>query len=664
MTSRAASVPPQDERGGPLPRNAAEGWAAARGAVLWLLFCGVAVLVRGVRWDESLEHAQTILRLVRYPEGHPHFIFYRNAFNLQLWAAAAQLQLLPSAALLCWTRNTLFLAATVVPVYLISALLTRRALFGHLAAALALAGIYLEFYCNYALAIWPGYYGYGPIGTGYALLTLYLFMSGRRAAYFLCGFMPCVHLGQTPAVALLLVIHLALTIREAGFRRAVPALRWAAAGAALCGLFWLIHRGFIAALPTEGPYAAAGDPHAIWAGYTFHFDRHRSFPVGNGHIALAGLVLLSLLTARAESLRTGRCGPWRWLCIYALAVAAIVWGAMAAYLLLGTRTPFLLIGWMPYRLMNHAPPLLLAAMVGILGAANGRDASSGARRPSVPGRLVLAGAMMLALARPALAVLLPEVVYARYLAGGEFIMFGLFGAAAAQLLATVDGGKFARVATLGLGAVALAALLYTHQFGALCVFVGAGAFLLVGRVCRGEKTPAARPRAWASHSATLGVLCFLCVGLVTAQEWRHREHLPTTAFEREVRAVLASQGEPDALLVADPWEFYVQVRTGHPVLAAPETPVSIISYMPQLAPAVQAIYGDIYGVHFTLDSTESVAYTWEGVWAARTAEEWRTLAAKYAFRYVMAPRSVPLPLREVVAADDNVLYAVNAGPSR
>jgi len=96
------------------------------GVLFWLLFCVVAVLIRGVRWDETFEHAQVITGQAPYPEGHPLRVYVRGAFSLQTYASAAALALGAGPALVCGARNVLFLLGTVLPVFLLHRLGVRE----------------------------------------------------------------------------------------------------------------------------------------------------------------------------------------------------------------------------------------------------------------------------------------------------------------------------------------------------------------------------------------------------------------------------------------------------------------------------------------------------------------------------------------------------------
>ena len=56
---------------------------------------------------------------------------------------------------------------------------------------------------------------------------------------------------------------------------------------------------------------------------------------------------------------------WRRLAMYTATVVGVVWAAMGIHAALGPDTPFLVIGWMPYRLLNMLLPVWMATVVGV-----------------------------------------------------------------------------------------------------------------------------------------------------------------------------------------------------------------------------------------------------------------------------------------------------------
>ena len=625
------------------PRHAARDLAVGVG--VWTGFCLVAVALRGVRWDENFEFAQVIGRTIAYPEGHPLFRYVRGMFSLQTYSLAALLCVTRDPVVLCGLRNTLFLLATVAPAFLLGALLSRRALVGHIAAAVVLLGTHVAFYSTYPQFVWPHMYSNGHIGTGYALLTVYCLAAGHwRAGAFLVGLMPCVHLGQWPPVLGLAGLMAAWTWRRDAGRALRYVLPWAAAGLAVSAAVYGIVRLFAVPDPTSGPYFSATDPHAVWLGYMARHASHRSIPWGTGHIALAAWPFLALGAARREAREDRAGGPWCWLLAYGVCVAGIVWGIMAVHMLVGPKMPFLLVAWMPYRLMNHVPPLLVIGSVALLAA--GRD-----RR--APAALIVAAVCAYGVAKPGLRALAGDDVYARYLETGIGAVFVLYGAAVAVVGRELKDDQLFFVPWVAVGLIGWVLLVFVHRFGAACAATGlAAAWALEGPLDRGAQR--LKP-GW-----TVAGLAVALVAALTYGQWVGRDHLPVSAFEHRVAAYLAGQGEPDALIVADYQQEGLQARTGHPIMADMAT-ITWIAYKPSLGPTMDKLYGDVWGLHFAPRPSPEPAKAWFEHWAERDRGAWQALGETYGFRYVVAPNFVAPDLRCVVEGDTQSLYEI---PSR
>ena len=174
--------------------------AYVSGALFWLLFSVVAVVVRGPHWEESFQFAQVLLGQIAYPQGHPMVQHANNLFCIQTYLSAALMWLDPNPVLTCGYRNVLHIFAKLLPFFLFGTLLSRRIIGGHMAALLAfLAG--QGFWNAYPSYVWPESATNGVIGLGFAMLTLFFFAADRpRIAFALVGAMPAVHIGQFPPV--------------------------------------------------------------------------------------------------------------------------------------------------------------------------------------------------------------------------------------------------------------------------------------------------------------------------------------------------------------------------------------------------------------------------------------------------------------------------------
>ncbi len=600
-------------------KNRAIRW----GVVAWMLICVAAVWMRGVQWDETFEHAQVITGQVPYPDGHPLVRYCQTAYSVQTTLSVLMLKAGLGPMAVCGFRNVVVLVSSVLPAFLLGALLTRRALWGHVAAVLTMAGVYLEFDGSYPLMVWPSLYSNGHIGGGVALIVLFLIVAGHvRAGFLMAGLMPAIHAGQAAPVLGIAALMLAWLWWRKERKAAVQAVVFGAVGAGLTALFFIIASSNALPPPTSGPYYSTIDAHAVWSGYTWLHDLHRRFPPMNGQIMLIGTLILASVAAWRERdpLR-----PRAWLLMYIAGIAAAVWTLMAIHAHMGPSMPFALIGWMPYRLINHVPPILLAIIIVTL--VNHRAA------------IVFV---------PVLAFLILEPLYPhafgpdftrRYLADGQLIMFALYGISLGFLLISNCPKLFWAVFALPI------ILAPFHQFGAAWLAVGLISAYIIHRF------PAPRVPRY----ALVSLMILEGVSLL-APQWYKRRDLPVDAFSRQVSNYLVAKGEPNALLVYPPDAFLPQAKTGHPILAENSTP-SLISYAPNIAPSIEKIYNDIYGISFML-KTVPITNDWQQVWTARTRTQWQALANEYNFHHIVAPSDIPLDLTPILTDRANTLYSI------
>jgi len=626
-------------------RNGAERRALWCGVGLWVLFCVVAVCVRGVRWEETYERAQVLLGIVSYPAGHPLFRYAHNAFTLQYYFSALLLRLVPGPAFVCGFRDVLFLAATVVPVFLLGALVSRRVVYGHAAAVIVLAGALGAFASHYPLHAWPGKFTSGQIGMGFVLLTLYLLLAGHwRAGCLLAGVMPAIHLGQTPLLWAFVVWLTFGAWRRGEGRQLARALPWAAAGLAVPAALGLYIMLCGVPPPLEGAYYSPEDAQALWRQYTFGEDIHRAFPRFNptvhGDIALCAMLLLGVgfMLSAAAVTEGKRRRAFTGLFAYAALAALAVWAVALAQSVLGDATPFALVGWMPRRLPNHVATILLVFSVGLVSRS----------REDAAGRILMVAIVLFLALRPALSYVLPAALYERFANAPEGIVFGLGGASLGVLLGR--SGK-RRGVLLAASAAALALLAWVHQFGTACAVFGVLAVYVMPRLLKARISPGEPDSAVSLQAqAVFAGLCLAALGVLLAGQWRAREHLPRTPFERRLAAYLDEHAEPEAMLVAPHWTIGFQEKTGHPVLYTYETP-QLMPYLRSLAPSIFKIRRTIYGME------PGIAWDYElAAWRRRSREQWRALAEGYGFAYVVSPNAVPLDLPVALCDEGYTLY--------
>ena len=144
--------------------------------------------------------------------------------------------------------------------------------------------------------------------------------------------------------------------------------------------------------------------------------------------------------------------------------------------------------------------------------------------------------------------------------------------------------------------------------------------------------------------------------VLLGREWRNRETLPRSDFDRQVTQALHARGDDTAMVVSHPHQHRLQVRIEHPVMLDAATASSIV-YTPHLAPTIQKVLFDFYGIRFH-PKNPADAPEWSEVWKMRTRSEWSALAEAYTFRYVISPNAIPLKLEAVLHGEGATLYTI------
>ena len=604
------------------------------GLLFWIAFSIIAVFIRGVRWDETLEHGLAIAKLAPYPEAHPFYIYTRNAPSFQSYLSAALLWLGASPALLCTLRDIAQLAFFTAPVYLFAVTLSKRPLIGHLAVALALANVYEFFEAHYAIETWPGFFSVGQIGAGYALLTLTAFLAGwSRCAWFLLTSLIAVHLGQLPPLVLFALVFLYWGDTEHRKRELKNALTFGGIGLVFSATFLLIQNAFKVPLPTEGPYFAEGNTREVWLNYSKSQDVHRFIEFIHPFSHSIALIALTLLTACAGiylAWKTERFNnQWSRIAIYALIVGVIAIGARVAHFILGDDIPFLVLGWMPYRIPNHLAPILLCVCLTLLIRDDEDRAANWTLLASIAAILSsIGGAFM------------PSSIQEAYLSGGEFIAFLLAGGVLGRvMLFAYQSGKVRFFWLIRMLVVWGAALAIWNLYALTCVAAGTVIYVALGSL------PKSKPAI-----ATTAIAALLLV--LTAREYQNREHLPLTEFQSGMNTYLEDHDATDAMILPPIWEVEWAARTGAPVMIDYQTP-RLITYMPDLGPSLRKMHRDIYG--YSLDGTSE-----EGLidFEAKSREDWIRLGHEYEFQFIIHPEDRPFPLEPVYTIDGMALYKV------
>jgi hypothetical protein len=618
------------------PQSPSSARAFWLGLAFWIGVCLLAVLVRGVRWEEGYERAQVLLGITPYPEGHPHARWVFNGFSIHYYLTGTLLWLTDSVALICGGRQFLATLAIHLPIFGVTWLLTRRMGPVHLAMVLSFAGADVFFQSYMPISPWATKATSGIMGMGWAFAVLLALAAGRwRTAGLLFGLMPLIHLGQWPMILLTFIA----TCAWLGWRGERAALKrliaCAAIGLAITAVFAIAQRPFLVPDPVAGAYHAETDGRAIWAEYTTNEDMHRKrteWPrfglFGHSTIGLAAFLVLALPMAWHEWKGPTRRGPVIVLFTYATLSTAAIAFAWIVHSLTGSNVPYIVVSWMPYRLVIHVAMLLMAA---VCAWSVGRG-----------GALVAFVSLAWLAAMPLWPHVMDPDLAARYFATPETALFLLAGSSILGLWRRMaDAPQFRRVWMLVL-VVGMLALAWYHKVAAVSVLFGLVLALAGDQI----QWKAWMPRAGVIAACGLGAVTLLHV---FAAQWRTREHLPVSPFEVEMAQYLAEHSAPSDMVLTTLEEHW-QMALDRPVVATFETR-QFMSYMKSIAATTDKLFADLYGVK------DGHWYDWE-LWQRRTEEEWRALGEAYGFHYVVSKDFHPLHLPVCLQGEGLVLYEV------
>ena len=616
------------------------------GSLGWVAFSLFAVALRGVRWEETYEHALLITGLVPYPEGHPCYQYCRNVFSGQSYLSALVLHFVDSPLLVNGYRNVLQLIFCTVPVFLLGTRFSGKTWYGHIAVVLVLLGIHQGLQSYYPIESWPHMYAIGQIGTGYALLVFALLLFDCwRTVWLLLGLMVAIHIGQLPVIGAVAGVQWLIYLYQGDKKRVLQALGYFALGLVPCVIFYGIMRTLHVPLPTEGAYAATGDTHAIWAAYTERYDLHRGFarlnPFWKSGVGVALVLLMAGASLSLERRRAMGQRDRMWVALYGGILATVVGLIWLVHQVVGGEIPFLLLGWMPYRLTNHLAILLVPLALGLLARTPGTNDWP----PFAPRIFIFLILLWLALG-PVWQMVLPEGLATRYFTNPDTALWLLSGGA----LSALGYGRMVQGHSLFFmllftvcGAILLAGL---SPFALAALFAG----LLVGGLLLRLEPYAQLAGPVGSYQ---GILMLTLGAQLLVGQFAQREHLPVHPLQQEVVDYLAERGEADAMLVPPYWDVAWLAKTRHPIFADYQA-AHHMTYMRDLAPALKQMHADVYGFPVDADMTGAPLVDWP----TRTVEEWHTLAEAYGFAYVLAPSEMKLQLEPVLESQPYNLYRV------
>ncbi len=600
------------------------------GLALWAAAAAALALAYGPRWDEHVEFAQTLTGAVAYPEAHPYPRALRNALNLQIAASWLMLDWTHSTAAVCAVRNVCYMAASTLPVYAITLALTKRGLFAHAAAALALAGAANAFDSVYPIHAWPLFNSTGHVGRGYALLIVGLMLCQRRAAgALLAGLLPAMHAAHVPLLFGWLALISLYSVFAHGWRAIRLPLALFVIGLSLNAAFTYGASYFSLTEPTAGPYASDAPMWPIWRGF-LEGDAHRALPGGAIDYTNSVLAVLAALSLASGLLwrQWGNGCAWTQpaaVTLYIVCAGALVYGLIAVHMVLREAMPYLFVASMPYRLTNHVAIIWMPVCLACIALTAPRAA------------LWLAALLALAAVNVLAAVTLDTAFVQRYLEDGSAVMFFATGIAFAALANGLYREQRLSIPWSAGAVLVWMVVALNHQFGFACMLAGAAIVLATQRMERMRRfqlVPAMAHGALALLLAALAAKAFL-----------QSAPLVMTPDERDLAAWLAQHTDDGhAMLAARPDQYSLQAKTGQPYLMDGPLP-PWIPYMPSIGPSIQAITAAWYGKRY--DQKPHPQHNWKHVWRERSAEDWRALADTWNVPYAWAPNDVPLDAEPV-----------------
>jgi hypothetical protein len=642
------------------------------GAVVWAAYTLLYGFLNPVVLDEVLVPAQIIAGTVHYPAGHPHDIYYREAFSLSNYLAAGGLRLGLDALTISRARNAWFLFLSVYTAFAVALLLAPQPRWAHVSSLLTACNLAVPLGGAYPIFVPPAFWSHGHIGLHTALLTAVLLLAGyHRTGGLLLGLLPSVHAAMTlvlwPWGGAYLFAH---RVRRA----VIPLVFGLTACVLLAGVIWL----HAPSSRVDPAYDHPLDGAAVLQTFITYTDIHRQLPslaslayLPNflAFLILGGLFLGSAGKPLAPPSRSVR-AIGGWLLLLGAVSWTIVYVPWIAQRWLGSLPAWIWV-WMPYRFSNVSAVLSLPLAGALLARLYGRI---GARARSV--LMVMTIALLLVAGVQALmttewsSAMQPRdhliVVVWGFVLGGYLCEPGCVPDRRLSTARLAISG-----ATLILGVSIFTAVGWrsTVEFGAAVALACAG--LGIGREA-GRR--GAAPRGWRYFlDGTLALAC-VAVGLATLHN-RYPDRAMGTAgmtisgFDRELSAWLSKHARAHELILApiDP-VLELQAKTGHPVLVEAET-LWLMSYSRRLSGVIGAITRDVYGVDYSATSQiERLRRTgslsdpiWLETWEARPRAAWPSLRQKYGIRLVLS--ATPLDLPVVLRGAEWILYEIPEGVS-
>ncbi len=655
------------------------GRLLAAGAVLCLLYSVLQIFLNGVVYDETVVPAQIVSGAVKYPPGHPHDIFYRQAFSLPQFLHGWLWWLAPDPLLHSAERNLWFLFLSLLVPYSSTVVLTRRPMWGHLAAVLAATETMLQFKGTYPQWIFPGFYSNGHFGLQLAVLVPALLL-GRcwRIGGFLLGLLPAFHAAMAivvwPWAALYFFFAANRPVGRDCTRFFVAAVLGVALTAAFAGYLLVTARS----LPVEAPYLVDADAAAIHRMFTKWTDTHRqlltliSLGYLGAPVALGALGALAWwLGGRAEQ---GTDHPRREPLAGLLLLGAVAIGIVylcGAYQWMFGSLPWFVERSMPNRFSNIAALLLMPVTCAALaGVYEKFDSSRRSRMVQLLSALLGFAVVLRALEGRGI----PYLYSGRVENNLIYLLWGLLLALLFFLPPAAGISKW-RTFLPAMILIGVLALLIGETRGVVYLLAAGVASGLIGFLLRlHREAPNTLAPSRPMH-AVLVLACILLAAVVIPDRrldpWDRSQFRwdVLSPYDVALREWLSRNARPGELILPALFpRLEIQPKAGFPVLAELET-LYIMTYMPSQSGVIGTMAKELYGLDYTDPEYLRRAAekgrgrvrpepAWQAPWAKRTRAEWQALARKYKFRLVLSYYETPLDLPVALPGSHWNLYKI------
>ncbi len=582
-----------------------------RHPVLWLLLLsglvGFRVGVHFAEFQVSVETAQVIAGLVKYPAGNPFYIYHLKLWTvlhhlgaLALWAGVSEITLY---RIISGVMGMLMLQGWAMVTYSLS----RDVLVALGATIVILFALAVELPANYPIWATGTGHTYGAYGVWTFVLVTGLLGSGSyRAGAFLLGLAPAIH----PSLGVWLAVAVAVSIL-ADFKtlrvELRPALPFFVAGCAVTTLSLIVQFVMARDVPSADPAVTA----RYLPAFVSSLDSHRrpvdmtmlGVRINMGALALA-VVWLTLF--RRDVSRSA---------LLLLRIVAVTAAMSLTFAYLSRLPPdavptaFLIL--MPTRLLNADTGMFAALLFGLVGAYRSRWWSA-----------VLLAALAAGLLAADLSML--------------WTWLELRGVQVSQY-------KFAIVRPFATASIVLVSMAGFERW-------------------RRSRTPVDGPPRWRGSRVARLAFAGCALACLAAFEWssqRAGKQATALFLDRTNDPFFARVSQGQGLLATGGDLHLVQLRTRRPVLIDGGGLDGVV-YAMAAAPEMDRILREVYGIDLLQQrGTGSISpEANQRVWAGFSTDQWRRIRATFGVTEVLTYADWRLALEPIAQNGRLILYRI------